>query len=88
MYQIQTPGSGRSRILKGGVPLSKNVLTALVRTHEAGNACARNDKKVGSADPKEPPWIRHCQAAHQFSIGNDSYAIIPACIIILIPVNP
>ena len=48
------------RILKVGVPLSRTFSTALVRTHKAGDACAQNDKKGGSAEPKEPPWIRHC----------------------------
>ena len=43
--------------LKGGRVFS----TALVRAHEAGDACAQNDKKGGSAEPKEPPWIRHCE---------------------------
>ena len=28
--------------------------------YEAGDACAQNNKKGGSAEPKEPPWIRHC----------------------------
>ena len=47
--------SGGSRILKGGVPLSRTFSTALVCTHEAGDAWAQNDKKGGSAEPKEPP---------------------------------
>ena len=56
--------SGGSRILKGGggggVSLSRTFFsTALVRAHEAGDACKQNDKKGGSAEPKEPPWIRH-----------------------------
>ena len=33
--------------------------TALMHAHEAGDACAQNDKKGGSAEPMEPPWIRH-----------------------------
>ena len=53
--------SGRSMILKGVIPLSENVLTALMRADEAGDACTQNDKKWGSAEPKEPPWIRHCR---------------------------
>ena len=40
--------SGGSRIMKGGVQLFS---TALVRAHEAGGACAQNDKKGGSATP-------------------------------------
>ena len=37
---------------KGGVPLSRTFLTALVRVYEAG---AQNGKKGGSTEPKEPP---------------------------------
>ena len=49
--------SGGSRILKGGgVPLFS---TVLMRAHEASNACAQNDEKGDSAEPKEPPWIHH-----------------------------
>ena len=51
--------SGVSRILKGGLPLSRMFSTALVHAHEAGNRCAQNYKKGGSTEPKEPPWIRH-----------------------------
>ena len=47
--------SGGSKILKRGVPLSRTFSTALVRVHKAGDACAQNDKKGGSAEPKEPP---------------------------------
>ena len=43
------------RILKGEVPLSRTFSTVL----EAGDACAQNDKKGGSAEPKEPPWVCH-----------------------------
>ena len=46
---------GRSRILKGGVPLSRTFSTALVRAHEAGDACTQNDKKGDSAETEEPP---------------------------------
>ena len=38
-----------------GVPLSRMFSTALVCAHEAGDACTQNDKKEGSAEPKEPP---------------------------------
>ena len=41
--------------MKGGVPLSRTFSTALVRTHKAGDACAQNDKKGGSAEPKDTP---------------------------------
>ena len=47
-------------VAKVGVPLSRTLSTALMHTHEAGDACAQNDKKGGSAEPKEPPLIRHC----------------------------
>ena len=56
-YQHTSHNSGRSR--KGGVPLSRTFSTALVCMHEAGEACAQNDKKGGSTEPKEPPWIHH-----------------------------
>ena len=46
---------------KGGVPLSRTFSTALVHAHEAGDACAQNDKKGCSVEPKETPWIRHCR---------------------------
>ena len=39
----------------GGVPLSRTFSTELVHVHEAGDACAQNNKKGGSAEPKEPP---------------------------------
>ena len=51
--------SGGSRILKGGVLLSRTFSTALVRMHEAGDACAQNDKRGGSTEPKEPPGSTH-----------------------------
>ena len=38
-----------------GVPLSRTFSTVLVCSHEVGNACVQNDKKGGSAEPKEPP---------------------------------
>ena len=47
----------------GGVPLSRTFSTALVRAHKAGDACVQNDIKGGSAEPKEPPWIRHCRCS-------------------------
>ena len=52
--------------MKGGVPLSKNVLTALMCAHEAGDASEQNDKMGGSAEPKEPSWISHCYYIHTF----------------------
>ena len=39
-----------------------------MRTHEAGDAYAQIDKKGGSAVPKEPPWIRHCDGFIQLDI--------------------
>ena len=40
----------------GGVSLSRTFFsTALVHAHEAGDACKQNDKKGGSADPRNPP---------------------------------
>ena len=44
--------SGGSRMLKGGggVPLSRTFSTVF-----ASDACTQNDKKGGSAEPKEPP---------------------------------
>ena len=47
--------SGGSRILKGGVLLSRTFSTALVRAHEAGDACTQNDKKGGVPwNPRNP----------------------------------
>ena len=46
--------SGRSRILKGGVPLSRTFSTALVRVHEACNTCVQNDKKGVLLNPRNP----------------------------------
>ena len=38
-----------------GVPLFRTFSTVLVHANEAGDACVQNDKKGGSAEPKEPP---------------------------------
>ena len=38
-----------------GVPLSITFSTVLMRTHEAGDTCAQNDKKGDSLELKEPP---------------------------------
>ena len=44
---------------RGEVPLSRTFSTALVRAHEAGDACEQNDKNGDSGGPEEPPWIHH-----------------------------
>ena len=44
-------------MLKGGVPLSRKFLTALVRAPETCDTCTQNDKRGVPPTPLDPPLV-------------------------------
>ena len=65
--------SGGSRILKGGFRCLEPFYCARECVHEAGDTWAQNEKKGGSAEPKEPPWIHHWFSTDWVSTPNASW---------------